>query len=249
MLKCIIIDDEQPCVDTLQIMLQKKFHDHVEVLAATTQPQMAAILIAELAPDILFLDVEMPQMTGIQLLESLTDIRFQVIFTTAHQHYALQAIKLNALDYLMKPISIEELSIAIKKCETRRNQQGSELITSFLKEIKSNNASVKKIPIPSENAIQFVPVNEIVRIESQSNYSTIYFTSRSKLLVAKTLKEFEDQLIPFNFLRVHHSHLINLEHVIGYKNLDGGYVIMYGNDTVEISRRKKQEVLARLNSI
>lgn len=249
MLRCLIIDDEQSCIDTLQVMLQKKFADQVSVIATCTAVQDAPTLIDAEAPDLLFLDVEMPHMTGIELLQSLSKINFQVIFTTAHQHYALQAIKLNAIDYLLKPISLDELTIAIQKCQDRKQHKGNDLIANFLEQVKATTTTAKKIPIPSDNTIQFVPVNEIIRIESQSNYSTVFFTSRNKLLVAKTLKDFEEQLLPYNFLRVHHSHLINLEHVIGYKNLDGGYIIMRGNDVIEISRRKKQEVLQRLNSI
>lgn len=199
-------------------------------------------------PDVVFIDVEMPNTTGIELLQSLTHISFQVIFTTAHQHYALQAIKLNAIDYLLKPISLEELSAAIEKCISRKKGQGNEAITAFLEQVKGNSL-IKKIPIASDNTVQFVPVNDIIRIESQSNYSTVHFTSRTKLLVAKTLKEFEDQLTPHNFLRVHHSHLVNLAHVIGYKNQDSGYIIMQGNEIIEISRRKKSEVLQRLNAL
>ncbi len=231
-------------------MLQKKFKDKVAILGTTTQPGEAASLIDKLQPDVVFLDVEMPNITGVALLQSLPNINFQIIFTTAHQHYALQAIKLNALDYLLKPISLEELSAAIDKCISRKQQQqgSSEAMTAFLEQLKHNGVA-KKIPLTSDNTVQFVPVHEIIRIESLSNYSTVYFTSRAKLLVAKTLKEFEDQLLPHNFLRVHHSHLINLEHVIGYKNVDGGYIIMQGNEMVEISRRKKQEVMQRLNAL
>ncbi len=248
MLQCIIIDDEMNCIETLQLILQKKFADKITVAGFTAQPKEAVSLINDLHPDLVFLDVEMPNLNGIQLLQSLRQITFQVIFTTAHQHYALQAIRLNALDYLLKPINLEELAAAIQKCISRKQQQGSELVTSFLQQLKANSTT-KKIAIPSDNTVQFVPISEIIRIESNSNYSTVFFTSHTKILVAKTLKEFEDQLTDHNFLRVHHSHLINLEHVIGYKNQDGGYIIMQGNDSIEISRRKKQEVMQRLHTL
>lgn len=248
MLNCLIIDDELPCIETLQLMLQKKFADKINIAGFTTQSKEAASLIEELKPDLIFIDVEMPNLNGIELLQSLNDIHFQVIFTTAHQHYALQAIKLNALDYLLKPISLEDLSTAIEKCINRKGQQGSELVQSFLSQMKTNG-SAKKIRLASDNEVQFVPVNDIIRIESSSNYSIVYFTGRTKMLVSKTLKEFEEQLSTHNFLRVHHSHLINLEHVIGYKNQDGGYIIVQGNDAIEISRRKKQEVMKRLDTL
>lgn len=250
MLKSIIIDDELPCIETLQLIMQKKFRDKISVAGFTSQPAEAPSLISELQPDVVFLDVEMPNITGIQLLQSLPYINFQVVFTTAHQHYALQAIKLNALDYLLKPIDLDELSAAIDKCIGRKQQHGTNnnALNAYMEQLKTPNI-IKKISIPSDNTIQFVPINEIIRIESQSNYSLIHFTSRTKLLVAKTLKEFEDQLINYNFIRIHHSHLINLEHVIGYRNQDTGYIIVQGNEAIQVSRRKKAEVLERLNSL
>jgi two-component system LytT family response regulator len=247
MLKCIIVDDEPACIETLQLMLNRKFADTVQVAATALIPADAILLIQQHRPDIVFLDVEMPQMSGIELLQSFDQISFQVIFTTAHQHYALQAIKLNALDYLLKPISLDELSEAINKALSRKANYDPGVLYTFLQQLKPGNAQVKRIAISSNDTTQFVPVNDIVRIESKSNYSTVYFISRPKLLVAKTLKEFEDQLLSYDFLRVHQSHLINLAHVVGYKNQDGGYVIMHGNESVEISRRKKQEVMQRLN--
>lgn len=247
MLKCIIVDDEPSCIETLQLMLGKKFADTVQVAATALSPADALLLIQQHRPDLVFLDVEMPQMSGIELLQSFDQINFQVVFTTAHQHYALQAIKLNALDYLLKPISLDELSEAIRKAVSRKANYDPGMLYSFLQQLKPGNTQVKRIAIPSNDTTQFIPINDIVRIESNSNYSTVYFISRPKLLEAKTLKEFEDQLLAYDFLRVHQSHLINLAHVVGYKNQDGGYVIMHGNEPVEISRRKKQEVMQRLN--
>src|SRR5687768_15866529 len=136
MLTCLIIDDEQPCVDTLEVILKMKFSGLVKVLTTTTDPRQAASLIDHHQPDLLFLDVEMPNMTGVELLRSLGNINFQVIFTTAYQQYALDAIKLNALDYLLKPIGVDELVVAVNKCAMRKQQQGSDLIHAFLQQVK-----------------------------------------------------------------------------------------------------------------
>jgi len=247
MLKVIIIDDEQNCVQTLQLMLKKKFATQVEVVACTNKPADGIKLLTENEIDILFLDVEMPGMSGIELLQQLQVINFNVIFTTAHLHYALKAIKLNALDYLTKPISLDELTVAINKCIDNKKKAENQLVSQFLQQLKTN--TVKKIGIPTGTVTQFVPVNEIVRIESQSNYSIIYFINRPKQTVTRTLKDMEEQLAPYNFIRVHHSHLVNFDHVIGYKNQDSGYIIVYGNEIIEISRRKKQEVMERLQAI
>lgn len=247
MLKTIIIDDELPCIETLQLMLNKKFEQVVEIVATTSKPSEAILLIEKEKPDLLFLDIEMPEMTGIELLQKLPNTNFQVVFTTAHPQYAIQAIRLNALDYLTKPISLSELTDAVNKCVTKHKQNDTDILNHFLQQLKSN--TTKKIALPTGTTTQFVPINEIVRVESQSNYSLIYFLNRPKLTVTKTLKELEEQLSPHQFLRIHHSHLVNIEHVIGYKNQDSGYLIVQGNDLVEISRRKKQEVLQRLNNL
>lgn len=247
MFKALIIDDEPACVETLRIMLEKKFSEEVRVVAATTAVEEAAVLVAAHKPDIVFLDVEMPGMNGIEWLQSLSRIDFQVIFTTAHEHYAIKAIKLNALDYLTKPISLEELAAAIQKSERNRAVLEKGQIQDLLDRLKTG--TVKRISISSGSVTHFVPVNEIVRAESQSNYSIVYFTNRPKQVITKTLKELEEQLSDHHFLRVHHSHLVNLDYVIGYKNQDSGYLVMHGNEIVEISRRKKQEVLQRLNRL
>jgi two-component system, LytTR family, response regulator len=247
MLKALIIDDEPACVETLRIMLEKKFSEEVRVVAATTAVEEAAVLVAAHKPDIVFLDVEMPGMNGIEWLQSLSRIDFQVIFTTAHEHYAIKAIKLNALDYLTKPISLEELAAALQKSVRNRAALEKGQIQDLLDRLKTG--TVKRISISSGSVTHFVPVNEIVRAESQSNYSVVYFTNRPKQVITKTLKELEEQLGDHHFLRVHHSHLVNLDYVIGYKNQDSGYLVMHGNEIVEISRRKKQEVLQRLNRL
>ena len=245
MLTAIIIDDEISCIETLQLILEQEFSDVVRVVATASAAHTAIKLIRQHQPDIVFLDVEMPEMTGIELLQSLGPIHFHVVFTTAHEHYAIQAIKLDALDYLTKPITVGELNIAIHKGLGRKKQESNHTANDLLDSLKTNQ--VKKIPVSSGTTVQFVPVHEIIRVESQSNYSVIHFTNRPKQTVAKTLKELEKQLVPHNFLRVHHSHLVNLAYVIGYKNEDSGYVIMQGNDMIEISRRKKHEVLQRLH--
>jgi len=244
MLKAIIIDDELSCIETIKLMLEKKFAQQVALLEYTTSPLEGIKLIEQHHPDIVFIDVEMLQMTGIALLQSLDRIDFHVIFTTAHKHYAIQAIKLNALDYLTKPISLEELTIAIDKCGRKANHDIGNLNQSF-QNIKENE--VKKIAVLIGSVTQLVPINEIIRVESHSNYSIIHFSNRLKQTIAKTLKEMEELLTPHNFLRIHHSHLINPQHIIGFKNKDNGQVVMYGNVIIEVSRRKKKEVIQKLN--
>ncbi|MCZ2223896.1 MAG: response regulator [Chitinophagales bacterium] len=248
MIRAIIVDDETPCLETLRLMIEKKFSDVMKVIAVCNNPKNAIETIDTEKPDVLFLDVEMPGMSGIELLQCLKHTNMCVVFTTAHQHYAIQAIKLNALDYLTKPISLQELTIAIQKCVIKKSSSNNvNNVENFIQHLKGTNT--KKIAISTASATQFVPIQDIIRIESNSNYSTIYFTNRPKQTVVKTLKDFEQQLLQHNFLRIHHSHLVNAEHIIGIKNQDNGYIIMQNNDLIEISRRKKQEVLQKLKDV
>jgi two-component system LytT family response regulator len=246
MLKTIIVDDEPACAETLQLMLEKKFSNTVHIAAICNSAKQAINIIEQQKPDLLFLDVEMPGMSGLDMLQCLQHTNMHVIFTTAHHQYAIQAIKLNALDYLTKPISLQELTVAVEKSLLRQPSASGVSIHNFIEQLKTN--VVKKISLPSANATQLVAIDDIVRIESDSNYSTVYFTNRTKLTVVKTLKEFEEQLKQ-SFIRIHQSHLVNLNHIIGFKNQDNGYVIVQGNELIEISRRRKQEVLQKLQNI
>lgn len=250
MLKTIIIDDEQHCADVLKAMLEQKFAHLIRVEAVAGNAAEGAILIKHLKPDLVFLDVEMPVQTGIDLLTSLDKIDFEVIFTTAHEQYALKAIKLNALDYLLKPFSIEELETAIEKCIAKKAQPlSNEAMNNLLGNLKNTSAENKKIGLPTSNGTRFVPIQEIIRIEASSNYSTLYFTNHPKITIAKTLKEFEEMLSVYNFFRVHNSHLINLAQLQQYVSRDGDYVVMNDNSKVEVSRRRKSELMDALKKI
>lgn len=250
MLKTIIIDDEQHCADVLKAMLEQKFAHVVKVDAVANNAPDGAVLIRHLKPDLVFLDVEMPVQTGIDLLVSLDKIDFEVIFTTAHEQYALRAIKLNALDYLLKPFSIEELEAAVEKCMQKKSQPlSTEAMSSLLGNLKNTSPENKKIGLPTSSGTRFVPIQDIIRIEASSNYSTFYFTNSTKLTIAKTLKEFEEMLTPYKFFRVHNSHLINLSQLQQYVSRDGDYVVMNDNSRVEVSRRRKSELMDALKKI
>ena len=250
MLKAIIIDDEQHCVDVLNAMLKKKFADRIELAGSASNTAAGRELIALQKPDLVFLDVEMPNENGLELLMSLDKIDFEVIFTTAHEQYALKAIKLNALDYLLKPFSIDELEDAIKKCtEKKSNTFNTEALRSLIGNLKSPGLDNKKIGLPTSNGIRFVNIRDISRIESENNYSHFYFTDKTKLIVSKTLKEFEDMLEIYRFYRVHNSHLINLSYVQSFLQKDGDYIILSDGSKIEVSRRRKAELMEVLKNL
>jgi two-component system, LytTR family, response regulator len=235
MLKCYIVDDEQNSVDALAAMLKKKFVQQVLICGSNISASTAIEEIELLQPDILFLDVEMPEMTGLDLLKHFPERKFHVIFTTAHEKYALPALKAAATDYLVKPLSPQDVYEALQKCAERK-----------LPTEGNKTTAVHKISITTSHEMLLVNVNDIVRIEANNNYSHFYFTNRPKVIVSKTLKEFEEQLTTHNFYRVHQSHLINLQYVEAVKSNDGDYVLLQYGHRVEISRRKKTDFLQRV---
>ena len=235
MLKCYIVDDEQNAVDALAAMLKKKFAHQVMICGSNIKPSLAIEEIELQQPDVLFLDVEMPEMTGLDLLKHFPEKNFHVIFTTAHEKYALPALKAAATDYLVKPLSPQDVYDALQKCAERKLTIEENL-----------PITPQKISLTTSHEMLLVNVNEIVRIEANNNYSHFYFTNRPKVIVSKTLKEFEEQLTIHNFFRVHQSHLINLQYIEAVKSNDGDYVILQYGHRVEISRRKKTDFLQRL---
>jgi len=247
LIKAILVDDE---FSSLQNLKQKlaEFCPDVQVLAATQKPEEAIALIRQQQPDIIFLDIEMPRMNGFRMLDELGSYDFDIIFTTAYNHYAIDAIRISAFDYLMKPIAIKDLQSAVERfTKTRygKTKDKLELLRNSLSQAKSQD---EKIAIPTSDGLEFIPIRSIMHIESSSNYSKIYFADGKCLLVTKQLKEFEDMLQPYQFYRVHNSHLINLSYIKKYIRGEGGQVIMQNGDVIDVARRKKEEFLKLIMS-
>ena len=242
MLNCVIIDDEQHCVDTLTAILTEVYAATVNILAATTDSRKAAALIAHHHPQIVFMDVEMPHINGIQLMHSFVQRNFAVIFTTAYDKYALQALKTEAVDYLLKPVSFIELGEAIEKA-TQRLQQMKSVVT------KKINTVNQKLLLPTNNGLLAADINNIIRVEANSNYSNFYIGNKPKIVVSKTLKEYEEILTSSGFFRVHFSHLINLHHVEYFHSGPDEYVTLKNGEKIEVSRRRKAEFLQKLSSL
>lgn len=236
MLKYYIVDDEQNAVDALTAMLKKKFAHQVESCGSSIKASIAIGEIEQCKPDILFLDVEMPEMNGLELLRHFPERNFYVIFTTAHEKYALPALKAAAADYLVKPLSPQDVYDALQKCTKKIEIKAGAHPTPF------------RLSLTTAHELLLIPADEIIRVEANSNYSHFYFTNRPKAIVSKTLKAFEDQLLAHNFFRVHQSHLINLKYVEAVKSNNGDYVLLHNGHTVEISRRKKAEFLQKLKA-
>jgi two-component system, LytTR family, response regulator len=235
MLSCYIIDDEQNAVDALAAMLKKKFAQQIEICGSNTRASIAIEEIEDLQPDIVFLDVEMPEMTGLELLKHFPERSFHVIFTTAHEKYALPALKAAATDYIVKPLSPQDVYDALQKCLDKK--AGKEMLYQ---------PTANKISLATAHELLLINIEDIIRVEASNNYSHFYFINHPKVIVCKTLKEFEEQLTKHNFFRVHQSHLINLKHVEAVQSNDGDHVLLIQGHKVEISRRKKAKFLQKL---
>ena len=210
----------------------------VQILAAYDQPEDALVGLRHLRPDVLFLDVDMPRMDGFALLNQYGPYPFEVIFTTAHSRYAIEAVRQSAVDFLLKPISETELVAALQRLETR--------LTAKVQPTIAWPLQFQKLPVPSGRGVLFLPIETIIRFESDSNYTTFYCTDRPKIVASRTLREFADILLPMGFVRVHRSAVVNVRHVAEYVRRDGGMIIMADGSEVEVSRREKALVLELL---
>ena len=251
MLKALIVDDEIKNRETLDKMLSQ-FCPEVELVDKVNSVAAALESISFHQPDLVFLDIEMPGGNGFQLLEQLEQPGFEVVFTTAHADYAIKAIKFAALDYLLKPINIKELKAAVEKAvEKRAGGESQQNVTEKKYEVLKNNIGTDdfkftKIALPTLDGIDFIEVDEILRCEASRSYSNFYLRDGSKIVVSKALKEFEDLLTECNFFRVHKSNMINLQYITKYVKGKGGYVVMEDGSNVDVSVRRKEDLLKKL---
>lgn len=235
-LRAIIVDDEKHGLETTSILIQK-FCTDVEIVAQISSPIDAIEVINREEPDLLFLDISMPQLNGFELLSVLTYREADVIFTTAYDEYALEGFKHGAVHYLVKPIEAEDLVESVNRVRKKRMEQKPTPISLSQLGLKP------KIPISSLNGVELVEVEQIIRCESDGNYTTIVLPQR-KITVSKTLKEIERQLTDFPyFFRLHNSHLVNLNHISKYIRGEGGSVILTNQEEIGVSRSKKTELL------
>jgi len=241
-LRAILIDDELNSLQNLQQKLEG-FCPDVAIIALTQKPEEGIVLIRQHQPDVVFLDIEMPRMSGFRMLEQLGDYDFDIIFTTAYNHYSIDAIRISAFDYLVKPIGIEELQHAVERLSKSLHRQTKEKIDILKKSLNDSHSQEDKIAISTSEGIEFIPIKNIIHIESKSNYSKIFLTDNKSMMVTKILKDFEEMLLPYNFYRVHNSHLINLTYIQKYVRSEGGHVMLQDGTLIDISRRKKEEFL------
>ena len=239
MVNAIIVDDEEVCRSTLRSVINRSFKE-INLLRECTSAHEALEAIIQLKPDLVFLDVEMPGKSGLDLLKDLKEISFEIIFTTAHAQYAINAIKASALDFLLKPVGRDDLQEALERYKTRKashdvNKQIEVLVQHY------RNSREKMLVIPTLAGLEFIKIDDIVRLQSDVNY-TIFHLVNSKFIASKTLKTFEEILVPLGFFRIHQSHLVNMMHIKRFSK--GDSTLMMADDSiVDVARQRKEEFL------
>ncbi len=234
----ILIDDESNALDVLSMQLAK-YCPVIEVLSLCHGGDEGIQAIKSLSPDIVFLDIEMPKVNGFDVLDATKHLSYRVIFTTAYDQFAIKAFKYCALDYLLKPIDIEELKNAINRVS--KDEIASNLQTKMSQFFDYFGKAKSKLVLPSGEGYELVQYSDIIRCESDSNYTMIFLTNGKKIVISKTLKEIEETIQSASFFRIHQSHYINTDHISKIYKMDGGYVVMNDGSKLNISRNKKDE--------
>jgi len=246
MIKALIIDDEPKSVKILATML-REYCPNVFLAGTAHKADDAIVLIHQLQPNLVFLDIEMPSGNGFDILDRLRPVNFEVIFVTAFNEYTLKAFRYNALDYLLKPLNIEELQAAVHKAAGNiKLKSFNAQLDYFLESLKKTTLPVQKIALAEKNGIILIPITDIIRCEASRGYTTFIIKNKDKVLSSKNIKEYEELLPENTFFRLHNSHLVNLNYIRMYHRGRGGQVEMEDGTLVEVAVRRKDELLARL---
>ena len=249
-MRAIIVDDEPDGIGTLKRMLELHCKQ-VEVIATCTNAEAAKQKTEQLEPDVIFLDIQMPGKSGLDMLTELSDKNFEVIFVTAHNEYMLQALQFSAVDYLLKPVDEERLIKAVNRAEKKLEQKSDSTNMEALMHNmqKAGTPNEMKLCIPSLKGFLVLKLEDIIVCEAERNYTVFYLVNKKPVTVSRTLLDYEEILKDTTFLRVHKSFLINLQHVTEYQRGEGGMVIMSNGMEIEVSRRKKDHFLAKVKEI
>ena len=246
MIRVVIVEDEKHSRETLKNLLTE-FCKEVEIVGMAGNVETAVQTINEQRPDLLFLDIELQTGTGFDVLNNLKDLHFEVVFTTAFEQYAIKAIKFSSLDYLLKPIDILELQEVVERAkEKKSNSFNNEKLETLLNNLKSTPDGERKICLATQDTIEFINIKEIIYCEANGSYTLFYLKSGAKLLVSKNLKEYENLLGDYHFMRVHNSFLINLHEVKSLVKSEGGYIVMNNQAQISISPKKRELFLEKM---
>ncbi|MBC7873622.1 MAG: response regulator transcription factor [Ferruginibacter sp.] len=245
MLKVLLIDDEERATDALRLMIERTIPEIRQVMACNDS-RKAADMIHTYQPGLVFLDIQMPHLNGFEVLQQMPNKNFKIIFTTAYNEYAIQAIRFSAFDYLLKPIDIEELQASVKRfLESNEDyKQQYDLLKNIMHNIQAPSAGEFRLALPTKEGVHFLFPADIVRCEAIGNYTKFFMQNSTTYLISKTLGEYDTLLAPHHFIRTHKSHLVNKK-FISFIDHDG-FAILKDNSKVEVSRRRKEEVMAAL---
>ncbi|WP_420576073.1 LytR/AlgR family response regulator transcription factor [Ekhidna sp.] len=245
MLRAVIVEDEKHSRETLKNLLSE-YCEGVTVEGEADSVTKGIEAIKNVKPDVVFLDIELQPGTGFEVLQGVGDVDFETIFTTAYEQYAIQAIKLSSLDYLLKPISIDDLQEAVKKCHHKKGENNYKQQMDVLLSQLSHKDGDKNICLSTADGMEFVKESDILFCKANGSYTDFKFKDGSCIMVSKHLKEYEDLLPPAHFMRVHNSYLINLREVKKFVKSEGGYILMNDDSTVSISPKKRDEFMERM---
>ncbi len=240
MLRVVIVEDEWHSREMLHHLVQE-YCAAVQVVASAASVEEGVAVIRKTRPDLVFLDIEMQTGNGFELLEKTYSLHFDVIFTTAFEHYALKAIKFSAIDYLLKPIDVEELIEAVEKVHRKRkNEWHSQQLAVLVHNLQTKNHEQHTITLSTTEGLEFIKVTDIIRCEAMGSYTHFFLKNGRKILVSKHLKEYENLLTDYHFFRIHQSHLINLAEVERFSRKNGGHVILKDKTLLKISSHRRE---------
>lgn len=247
MIDAIIIDDEEHCIQRLSKLLSGHCADLVAVRAHCNTVQEGIKRINEIKPSLVFLDVMLNNETGFDLLRQIPEVNFEVIFITAHDKYAIEAFRFSALDYLLKPVDPDELEAAINKLRKKVSaSETAQKLDTLFKNLSAQQHMQKRIAVAGISGTDFIQIGDIMRCQSEGNYTVIFLKDNRKITVARTLKEFEDLLCEYDFFRVHNSHIVNLAFVKTYSKGKSGSLIMTDDTEIEVATRRREEFMKKM---
>ncbi len=250
MITALIVDDEKTSREALKGMLER-YCPEVQIIGEANGYKSALYSISKITPTVVFLDIQMPDGSGFKLLEDLIDINFEVIFVTAFDQFAIKAIKFSALDYLLKPVSPEDIQAAVKKLKQQQLlHNNTKNVRVLLNTLQHSAENPEKLVLKSSNQVMVVDVSQIIRLESDDCYTTFHFSDGSSFMVSRTLKEFEELLNEEQFIRVHKSHMVNIQYINKYyKQSEASYLELKDNSQVPVSRRKREKLNEMLSHL
>ena len=244
MIKAVLIDDEAHCLESLSMLLADCC-PQVEIVGRFSSSLKALDALRSLEPELVFLDIEMPLMNGFELLQHYQPVPFAVIFTTSFDQYAIKAIRFSALDYLLKPLEASELAAAVHRAQLKKAPT-EEQMHLLADKMQHPAVGLSRFAIPTAEGFELVAADQVLYCEAKDNYTCFYLKNKLKLLACRTLKEVEELLEDFQFLRVHHSYIVNINEVIKYIRGEGGYLVLSDGSNISVSRSRKEALMKRI---